>query len=165
MSEIDPRQFRDACGRFGTGVTVVSTHSEGADHGMTANAFMSISVDPPLIAISIAANAKMLNKIRAAGRFAVSILAHGTEQTAWHFAGRPNEKLGDPFDRKDGLPVIRGAVACFTTDVVNEVIAGDHMIFIGRVKALNFDGECKPLLFFQGKFGGLLDDDRRSELH
>src|SRR5262245_472400 len=93
MSEIDPRQFRDACSRFGTGVTVVSTHSEGADHGMTANAFMSISLDPPLIAISIGAKAKMLNKIRVAGRFAVSILAHGTEQTAWHFAGRPNEEL------------------------------------------------------------------------
>jgi flavin reductase (DIM6/NTAB) family NADH-FMN oxidoreductase RutF len=126
---------------------------------------MSISLDPPLIAISIADKAKMLPKIRAARRFAVSILAHGTEQTAWHFAGRPDEQLCDPFDRQDGLPVIRGAVASFTADVVEEVVAGDHMIFIGRVKALSCDPECKPLMFFQGRFGGLLEHEHRSDLH
>ncbi len=53
MSAIDTRQLRDACGHFGTGVTIITTRYDGHDHGMTANAFMSISLDPPLVAISI----------------------------------------------------------------------------------------------------------------
>ena len=72
---IEPRQLRDACGRFGTGVTVITTHCDGHDHGMTANAFMSVSLDPPLVAVSIARTAKMLSRIQKSGRFAVSVLA------------------------------------------------------------------------------------------
>ena len=57
MTAIDPRELRNACGQFGTGVTIITTHCEGRDHGMTANAFMSVSLEPPLVAISIAKSA------------------------------------------------------------------------------------------------------------
>lgn len=157
MSALDPRAFRDSCGLFATGVNVVTTHCEGHDHGMTANAFMSISLNPPLIAVSIAEKARMLEKIRKSGRFAVSVLSSGMDAVAWHFAGRPNEDLRDLFDRLEGLPVIRAALATFSATVHDEVVAGDHTIFIGEVGAMACQAAAEPLVFFKGKFGALED--------
>jgi flavin reductase (DIM6/NTAB) family NADH-FMN oxidoreductase RutF len=153
MSTVEPRALRDACGLFATGVNVITTRFGGRDHGMTANAFMSISLDPPLIAISIAERAKMLPLIQSSGRFAVSTLAHGSERLAWHFAGKPDPQFERVFRDADGLPVVRGAVAVFVADVADEVLAGDHTIFIGRVRLLDIDPEAEPLLFHKGKFG------------
>jgi flavin reductase (DIM6/NTAB) family NADH-FMN oxidoreductase RutF len=155
MSTIDPRRLRDACGHFGTGVTVVTTHCDGVDHGMTVNAFMSISLEPPLIAVSIAETARMLSRIRKSGRFAVSVLAETMDEIAWHFAGKINPKFTDLLETVEGLPVIRDAVAAFVADVVQDVVAGDHTIFVGRVRSLAMGEGKKPLLFFKGKFGGL----------
>jgi flavin reductase (DIM6/NTAB) family NADH-FMN oxidoreductase RutF len=155
MTAIDPRQLRDACGQFGTGVTVITTHCNGHDHGMTANAFMSISLDPPLVAISVAKSARMLSNIQTAELFAVSILAEGMEDLAWHFAGKPKPDLCDFFERHDGLPVIANAAATFVTELADEIVAGDHTIFLGRVREMSYDLKKKPLLFFRGRFGGL----------
>ncbi|CAM5496650.1 putative flavin reductase [Aquamicrobium terrae] len=77
---VDPRAFRDACGAFATGVTVVSTVSEDLISAMTANAFMSISLDPPMIAVSLGLNTRTLGVICSAGRFAVAILPAETER-------------------------------------------------------------------------------------
>jgi flavin reductase (DIM6/NTAB) family NADH-FMN oxidoreductase RutF len=155
VTAIDGRQLRNACGQFGTGVTVVTTHCDGHDHGMTANAFMSVSLDPPLIAVSIAATAKMLPKIQKSGRFAVSVLADTMDEIAWHFAGKPNPDFTDLFAADEGLPVVRGAVATFVTDVHDALVAGDHTIVIGRVRSLAVGDGKKPLLFFRGKFAQL----------
>jgi flavin reductase (DIM6/NTAB) family NADH-FMN oxidoreductase RutF len=157
MSAIDPRQLRDACGQFGTGVTVITTHCEDHDHGMTANAFMSVSLEPPLVAVSIAEKAKMLACIQKSGRFAVSVLAEGMEKLAWHFAGKPDPDLRDFFERRQGLPVIAKAAATFVTEVADEILAGDHTIFVGHVREMAYDPARKPLLFFRGRFGGLAD--------
>lgn len=152
---IDPKDLRAACGAFATGVTVITTRLGVRDHGMTANAFMSISLDPPLIAVSIARTARMLDLIRQAGRFAVSVLPQGTENLAWHFAGRPDETIADPLRDLDGLPVVRGACAVFTTHVAEAVEAGDHVIFLGRVSALEREESRAPLLFHKGRFAEL----------
>lgn len=157
MLEMDPRMFRDACGTFATGVNVITTHCDGHDHGMTANAFMSISLNPALIAISIAEKAKMLPKIQQSGRFAVSVLAAGMDRIAWHFAGKPDAQLVDLFDELDGLPVIKGAVTAFSATVHDEILAGDHTIFVGKVHHLIQNQACRPVLFFRGKFGELED--------
>lgn len=161
MSDFEPRAFRDACGAFATGVNVITTHCGGHDHGMTANAFMSVSLDPPLIAISIAEKAKMLGKIQEAGRFAVSVLAADMDKIAWHFAGKPNDSLHDLFEEVGGLPVIRGALATFVAEVHEEILAGDHTIFLGRVTSLMQVSEPQPLLFIKGKFGQM-EDSRRA---
>ncbi|WP_116599575.1 MULTISPECIES: flavin reductase family protein [Primorskyibacter] len=153
MTQLDPRQLRDACGLFGTGVNVIATRHADGDHGMTANAFMSISLDPPLISISIGERAKILPHLRQTGRFSVSTLAEGSERLAWHFAGRPVEGLANPFDDLDRLPVIRGALAAYACDIVNEVQAGDHTIFIGHVSRLLTDPGARPLIFYKGRFG------------
>ncbi|WP_395678058.1 flavin reductase family protein [Inquilinus sp.] len=157
MIDSEQRRFRTACGQFGTGVTIVTTHCASEDHGMTANSFMSVSLDPALIAVSISERARMLMKIRQAGRFAVSILPDGMEDLALHFAGKPREDLGGFFDRHDDMPVIKGAVATFVAAFDREVEAGDHSIFIGRVSAFVFEPEKKPLLFFRGQFGRVAD--------
>lgn len=152
---LDPITFRNACGAFATGVTIITTRVEDHDHGMTANAFMSISLDPPLIAVSIAKSAKMLALIETSGRFAVSVLATGTESLAMHFAGKPQDNIGTPLRDLDGLPVARQASAVFATHVEQTVDAGDHVIFIGHVSALDTDAEAQPLTFHKGQFGRL----------
>ncbi|MGI6246150.1 MAG: flavin reductase family protein [Pseudochelatococcus sp.] len=152
---VDPRVLRDACGLFATGVNVIATRLGARDHGMTANAFMSISLSPPLIAISIAEKAKMLPLIRESGRFTVSTLSADMEKLAWHFAGRPDPAFAFDavFEELDGLPVVRRATAAFAADVVQDIEAGDHAIFVGQVRALRTAPERAPLVFFKGKFG------------
>jgi flavin reductase (DIM6/NTAB) family NADH-FMN oxidoreductase RutF len=155
---IDPIHFRNACGAFATGVTIITTRLPDRDHGMTANAFMSISLDPPLIAVSVAKTAKMLPLIERAGRFAVSVLSSGTEDLAMHFAGRPRDDIGDPLRDLDGLPVAKNASAAFATHVDQAVDAGDHVIFVGRVSALETDADAQPLTFHKGRFGKLHEE-------
>lgn len=155
---VDPRAFRDACGEFATGVTVVSTRSEDAISGMTANAFMSISLDPPLIAVSLGLNARTLGVIRSAGRFAVAILPAAAEHVAWHFAGRPQQGLTEPFEMLDDLPVATGAAAAFATTIEMDLPAGDHAILVGRITAMKHACEASPLLFHRGKFGRIAQE-------
>lgn len=155
--DIDPRDLRNACGAFATGVTVISTRTEEGDHGMTANAFMSVSLDPPMIAISLDHKARMLSKVRASGRYCVSVLSHGMEGIAWHFAGKFDPEHADPFTEIDGMPVVPGAASTFVCDVDSEVTAGDHVLFIGRVRHLAQETKARPLVFHSGKFGALAD--------
>jgi len=166
ITDFDTIAFRNACGGFATGVTIITTRHGSTEHGMTANAFMSISLEPPMIAISIARTAKMLGHIRASGRFAVSILPEGTETLALHFAGRPDESITDPLTDFDGLPVPREACAAFATHVAHELEAGDHVIFVGEVSAMHSDPQKAPLLFHKGRFGKLHDEEaaRRIEV-
>ena len=154
MSEVDTRDFRNACGHFATGVTVITTRCAGeGEHGMTANAFMSISLAPPLIAVSIADRAKMLKRVHRVGRFAVSILSHSMEPLALHFSGTPNQDLpSEMFEDCDGLPVIRDALAAFAAHVIEEIPAGDHTIYIGRVSRLVQRPGREPLIFNRGRF-------------
>ncbi|WP_407495211.1 flavin reductase family protein [Pseudooceanicola sp. MF1-13] len=155
LPAIDPRALRDACGRFATGVTVISTVTEDGDHGMTANAFMSISLDPPLISISLDRKARMLGKVREARRYAVSILTSGMEPLARHFAGRADPTVTQPFAHLQGVPVVPGASAVFVADVTQEVEAGDHVLFIGRVRHMELSDDAQPLLFYGGRFGAV----------
>ncbi|MBD3788550.1 MAG: flavin reductase family protein [Sphingomonadales bacterium] len=158
MSGIDPRDLRDACGSFATGVTVISTRTADGDHGMTANAFMSVSLDPPLITVSLDHKCRLRGKIRDSGRYAVSVLSETMTGLALHFAGRPDPAHAapsEPFEPCDGLPVVRGAACIFLAEVAQEVEAGDHTLFIGRVTRIARDPQARPLLFAAGRFGAL----------
>ncbi len=97
----------------------------------------------------------MLEKIRASGRYAVSILAQDMEHVARHFAGRHNPDLTGIFVRREELPAAPGAAVVFIADVAQEVEAGDHTLFIGRMTHLERDPEAAPLLFCGGRFGAL----------
>ena len=159
LAPLDSRAFRNACGAFGTGVTVVTTRIAETEHGMTANAFMSISLEPPLIAVSIGEKARMLGHLRSARRFAVSILRQGAQDIALHFAGRPNDDLDLRFRDLAGLPVICGSAAAFAATVTQEVPAGDHVVFIGRVDQMAHEASERPLMFHAGRFRRLYEFD------
>lgn len=151
--QIDKSEFRKACGAFGTGVTVVSTRCGAVDHAMTANAFMSISLDPPIVAVSIADQARMCPILREAGKFSISILPQSAQNLALHFAGRHDPQLSHPFRDHNGLPVIGEASAWFTADVCDVVHIGDHHVFFGRVNEVFTRSDIEPMIYLQGKFG------------
>lgn len=155
MPDLDPKSLREAFGGFATGVTVITTTTEEGDHGMTANAFMSVSLSPPLISVSLSRDCRMLGHVREAGHYVVNVLRHDMEALAWHFAGRSDPALREPIARSGRHPVIPGAVARFFADLETEVPAGDHVILIGRVTGLHRDPAAQPLLFCGGRFGRL----------
>ncbi len=106
---IDAHQFRRVMGRFASGVTVVTATALGETRGMTASAFMSASLDPPLCVVSVAKRARMHALLMATDRFGVNILAEHQEAIARHFAGRPDPVLDVPFAVVDGVPVLADA--------------------------------------------------------
>ncbi len=150
-TSIDPREFRRTLGRFATGVTVITTVSGETVHGMTANAFMSVSLDPPLVTVAVDHRARMHRLLEETGRYGVSILAENQELLARHFGGRPQVSEEPRFEWQHGLPLIEGTVAHLVCRIVQAVPAGDHTLFIGQVEHLDCrDGA--PLLFYGGNY-------------
>src|SRR4051812_24978521 len=154
---MDNRQFRTAMGKFATGVTVITTEHDGDVHGMTANAFMSVSLDPKLVVISIGERAKILNKIKGSKIFTVNILAADQQELSMIFAGQIKEPREVVFDRLDGKPVLAGAIAQIACEVSAEHVEGDHTLFIGRVTDIKLE-DAEPLLFFSGRYRTLLEE-------
>lgn len=149
---MDDQLFRQAMGKFATGVTVITTETEGEVHGMTANAFMSVSLNPKLVLISIDKRARMLEKIEQANKFAVSILAEEQKRYSQIFAGQ--EKGEVTFARLNDMPVIGDALVNVTCNVYNKHEEGDHYLFVGEVTDIAVqDGD--PLLFFSGQYNEL----------
>ena len=155
---MDDRQFRTAMGKFATGVTVITTEVDGKPHGMTANAFMSVSLDPKLVVISIAEKAQMIEKVKKSKTFAVNMLANDQQELSMIFAGQIKENRDVSFDELGGLPVLEGAVAQVACEVVNSHVEGDHTLFIGKVIDIHLE-EKEPLLFFSGQYRSLLSNE------
>ena len=151
--EFDTRAFRNACGEFATGVTLITSRNEdGSIHGMTANGFISVSLDPPLIAVSIGNNQKMCETIKKSGSYGVSILKDIHTDHCSHFAGKHNPDLQVDFQDYESVPILNNSLAHFVTEVYNAHVEGDHTLFIGKV--LNFETaeEGQPMLFHKGQF-------------
>lgn len=154
MMSFDPRALRDAFGCFMTGVTVVTTRSaEGAPLGFTANSFASVSLDPPLLLVSIAKTSRNYEHFAAAGHFAINVLAEEQKHVSGIFA-RPVE---DRFAAVGwtpgpaGSPVLAGVAAWFDCRLSQRVDAGDHAILIGEVKG--FSASQEPGLgYYRGAY-------------
>jgi flavin reductase (DIM6/NTAB) family NADH-FMN oxidoreductase RutF len=153
---MDDRMFRSVMGKFATGVTVLTTKADGAVHGMTANAFMSVSLNPKLIMISVGEKARMLQKIKTSNSFVVNILAEQQESVSRLFAGQSDEKRELEFDWIDEQPLIKDAIASVVCEVYNSQVVGDHTVFIGEVKDVVLK-EGKPLVFYSGKYGSYVE--------
>lgn len=154
---MDDRKFRTAMGKFATGVTVIATEVDGDVHGMTANAFMSVSLDPKLVVVSIGEKAKILSKINESKIFTVNILAADQQELSMIFAGQLKEHKGVTFERLDGKPVLAGAVAQIACEVSAEHIEGDHTLFIGKVTDIHLE-DAEPLVFYSGKYRALTEE-------
>ncbi|MEH7118250.1 flavin reductase family protein [Neobacillus vireti] len=154
---MDDRQFRNAMGKFATGVTVVATEVEGNVHGMTANAFMSVSLSPKLVVVSISERAQMLEKINQSGKFSVNILSSSQQELSMIFAGQQKNHQEVKFERLGEVPVLAGAVAQIACEVSAAHIEGDHTLFIGRVTDIQIE-DLEPLIYFSGKYRALAEE-------
>lgn len=152
--EVDPGEFRQALGRFASGITVITTVFEGSMRGMTANAFVSVSLDPPLVLISVDNRAHMHEILPESGRYGVSILSDQQEALSQHFAGRPPEGLEIPFVERNGMPLLDGALVHLVCRVVAKHPAGDHTLYVGEVEYLSHQ-DGAPLLFYTGSYSYL----------
>jgi flavin reductase (DIM6/NTAB) family NADH-FMN oxidoreductase RutF len=150
--------LREAMAQFATGVTVLTASGERC-HGMTANAFSSVSLDPPLVLVCVARAARMHQAITTAGCFAVSVLGCEQLDVARHFADRRRpDGLAqfDPVDwvpgQRTGAPLVKGSLAWLECELADTFDGGDHSIFIGRVLTSCAGGEQEALVFFGGAF-------------
>jgi|TARA_B100001964_G_C14232628_1_gene600799 flavin reductase (DIM6/NTAB) family NADH-FMN oxidoreductase RutF len=150
-------EFRDAWGRFATGVTIItSTEPDGGTHGMTANGVLSVSLDPPLALVCVDKARNTHGYITADGWFGISIVRKDQADIANYYVRKAADRIGDvqiPLEqREDGPPVIAEALAAISCKVVAAHDAGDHTIFVGEAVQLSTN-EGDPLLFYTGKFG------------
>ncbi len=149
---VDAALFRRVMSRFATGVTVITAQADDAVRGMTANAFLSGSLEPPLCVVSVAHRAHMHEHLAAAGRFGVSFLARGQEAISAHFAGHSRDHLHSAFDCVSGVPLLKGASAVIAAETEATHACGDHTLFIGRIVYLR-DHDRAPLVFHGGRYG------------
>lgn len=158
-SSATPELFRRVLGTFATGVTVITAErAPGEVHGMTANSFTSVSLDPPLILVCVDRNARLLSYLQTQRRFGVSILKDSQQRLSQFFA----EPQQDPADyprlairfryTDTGIPLLEDALAHLACNVVAQYMAGDHTIFIGEVESLELY-EGQPLLYCQREYG------------
>lgn len=148
---VSPHEFRETLGRFVSGVTVVTIIHDGERRGMTANAFVSVSLAPPLILVSVAKTATMHARLQEVDRFGVNVLSSQQRALSVHFAGRPDAGLTVPWMDHEGLPLIGGAVAqlvCTRTDTHD---AGDHTLYVGQVDYSRYTDD-DPLVYFRGAY-------------
>jgi flavin reductase (DIM6/NTAB) family NADH-FMN oxidoreductase RutF len=151
----DQLDFRRTMGRFPTGVTVVTmVGHDGHAYGVTVSAFMSVSLEPPLIAVSLGMRARAYPTLAASERFGVSVLAEDQADVSDRFAGRLPRTGPDPFVPFHGFPVVDGAVAHVVARMHSRFDAGDHTIFIGEVEALR-TAPGRPLVFHGGRYEAL----------
>jgi flavin reductase len=151
---VDYTLFRRVMGSFATGVTVITTEASGEVRGMTANAFMSGSLEPPLCVISVAKRARIHPLLVDAGHFGVSILAKDQERLSTHFAGGPLADTAPEFVRVGRTAVLGGASATIAADIAARHDCGDHSIFIGRIVHLEAFGR-PPLIVHEGHYASL----------
>ena len=146
--------FKAALSLFASGVTVITTHDEaGIAHGMTATAFCSLSLNPPLVMVAIARESRCHKHIVATGRFGVSILAESQADLSRHFGGKP--MLAPRFTMLDDVPIIENAIVNLACHLEAPHSGGDHSIFVGRVTATLTD-PGSPLIHFQGAYRQLI---------
>ena len=155
---IDIRAFRQTVSQFVTGVTVIATEVDGEIRAMTANAFTSLSLDPPLVLFCAGKTSKTGQLVHAAEGFSVNILRQDQQALSTYFAGAWDQASRPPFHfvAWDGGPRLEGCAAALGCAIHAIVEGGDHWIVVGRVLALHHGVEPRhPLVFFSGRYGSL----------
>jgi len=152
------REFRDVLGRFASGVTVITTNGEAGPYALTANAFSSLSLDPPLVLVCVAKSGRAIERLMANRVFAVNILAGDQTAMSQYFASRDRARdvsmLADIAHRvgASGAVILDGVVGYVDCRLVVAHDAGDHVILVGEVLDLGKSEAERPLLFYQGKY-------------
>jgi len=161
---LNPAEFRKAMGSFATGVTIITVDLEGEVHGMTANAFASVSLDPLLVLVCVDHSTRTHAHLHAKKRFGINVLGEDQRAVSEYYA-RPDRshehaeaEAGARFERtKHGTPMLHGSLAYLECRLHSAQEAGDHTIFIAEVQDVVVR-EGKPLLFFRGKYRKVGED-------
>ena len=161
---MNPSDFRKAMGCFATGVTIITLDLEGEVHGMTANAFASVSLDPMLVLVCVDHNTRTHAHMHEKKRFGINVLGEDQRTISEYYArpARTHEhaeaEAGARFDRtKHGTPKLQGALAYLECRLHSSEQAGDHTIFIAEVEDVVVR-QGDPLLFFRGKYRKVGED-------
>jgi flavin reductase (DIM6/NTAB) family NADH-FMN oxidoreductase RutF len=157
-------EFRRCMSEFATGVTVVTTlDEEGEIHGMSANSFTSVCLEPPIVLVCVAHNTNTYRLVENRKSFGINILSGDQEGVGKYFARRPEDRTGDvgydySLSSACEVPALKGALAFFGCQVVDSYVYGDHTIYIAEVKEI-YKGEPGgvPLLFFESRWYGNMD--------
>jgi flavin reductase (DIM6/NTAB) family NADH-FMN oxidoreductase RutF len=155
---LSPSEFRKAMGCFATGVTIITLDLDGEVHGMTANAFASVSLDPMLVLVCVEHLTKTHAHLHAKKRFGINVLCE-TQRAISEYYARPERtheraeaEAGARFERtRHGTPVLHGSLAYLECRLHSAQDAGDHTIFIAEVEDVVVR-EGDPLLFFRGQY-------------
>jgi len=150
--------FRSALGVFATGVTVITSRGDEHAYGMTANAFSSLSLDPPLVLVCVISGTTGAATIESNRSFAVNILGSDQEQISRYFSWRDRPRGAEAFDEiphrtsATGCPILEGVAGYLDCRLAAAHGAGDHVIYVGEVLALGYDADVEPLLFHGGAY-------------
>jgi len=152
---VPPDQFREALGRWASGVTIVTAAAGDRIHGMTVSAFTSVSLDPPLVLVCADKTSNTLEVIEAGRCFAVHVLRAGQEALSNRFASKKDEHRrfeGLEWSRgATGAPLLSGVLATLDCQVVAAHDAGDHVIYVGGVESAEI-GEGTPLVYYHAGY-------------
>lgn len=149
---------RQIMGRFATGVTVVTTKLDGQVSGMTANAVISLSLNPAIVAVSVDKSASMHQQISDGGCFAINILNVKQEEISNRFAKPGPKDFSDLNIEKSlsGAPIINGVIAWLDCILIKTVPVGDHDLFLGEPIAGSVN-EGAPLIYFGSRYDSLVE--------
>lgn len=149
--KLDTLKLREVAGSFTTGVTVVTVEqSDGSIHGMTANSFLSVSLDPPLVLFSVINETAILEHIQINSKIAITILNENQSQISNKFAGIDVDSAEIKFISADQYHIIDEGIAWYKTRVNQIIEAGDHQLIICEIIELDKSNNNKPLLYFGG---------------
>jgi flavin reductase (DIM6/NTAB) family NADH-FMN oxidoreductase RutF len=154
---VSPELFRRACALFPTGVAVLTTRAaDGTPHGLTVNAFCSLSLDPPLVLVAIDRACSLLDTFEKAERFAINFLSADQQDLSVRFSQLPEGRFtGVSWSPGiDGTPLLDGAIGSLECRARRVIDAGDHRAMIGEVVAASV-GEGNPLVFFRSGYEAL----------
>jgi Conserved protein/domain typically associated with flavoprotein oxygenases, DIM6/NTAB family len=154
---LTPDAFRSALGRFASGVTVITAcGADGTDYGMTASAFCSVSLEPPLVLVCVEKIASMHDPIVGCGHFVVNVLASTQEHVARRFAAEDGDRFaGVGFSRgAESVPILDDSLATLECRRTATYDGGDHVIVVGEVESAKWTDE-RPLIYYRGGYAGM----------
>lgn len=151
------RLFRDALGKFATGVCVVTTRlADQAPFGMTINSFSSVSLDPPMVLWSLAKTSTYFDSVMSADLYTINILSDEQKALSKKYSGKDRVLDVDHTDLDQAeFPVIKGALAHFSCQVAHRYEGGDHIIIVGKVVNFSSAEAGEPLVFYTGDYRSL----------
>jgi flavin reductase (DIM6/NTAB) family NADH-FMN oxidoreductase RutF len=162
LAPVDAGLYRRACAQFTTGITVVTVaDSHGHPHGITMNSFSSVSLDPPLVLVSIDLRNAILGHFLSSPVFAINILAEHQERLSRRFSSPAENRFNevDWHAAASGTPLLDGALAHLECAMVRTFETGDHVVLIGEVKRAAFSEGVKPLVYFNSSYRNLESGD------